>query len=331
MKSLETEQNLIETEFLNFLTTNSKNGGKGVTKSEIIKKINISEKYYDRIISDLLAKNLIKINADRISYTTPVNDSIIILKGDLLFPVTIIEREDYKLVTRGIWYKLPKNFDVRRIIWDCELYNNGNNKNNSLVDLLISQEFVVEKSENNVMKEYNHLIDKMIPYSDNLYLHIKSVNTQSTDILITFDMKLTESDKSFTAMNAFFKVKSEISTGEMLNELNKESSLRNFQNIKLNNVISVSDLILKNNEIPIEYVTGNGRNYVGGDTIKYVYIETLKNGITYSIKTKNSSGSIKTIENYEYNSITEGIESIMVLCKKFIDKIFSQYGLVIDE
>lgn len=320
------ESNTIESNFLSLLT---KNSTEGLTKKEIIEKLSITDKYYDHLIQNLINHNLITIKGDKIFYTEPIKDGVIILKGDLLFPVSVIQRDNYTIVSRGSCYKLPKDFDIRRIIWDCEMYNNGNSKNTTLVDLLTSRELVYEKSDNKHMKEYDSLLDKMIPYSDDFFLHIKRVGAQSTDILFTFDVKLTEKNNSFSSINRFFKINSEISTGEMLTEIDKNSTERNYQNIKLNNVISIADMIFKGNEIPIEYISD--KPYIVGEELKYVYIKSLKQGISFDVKTKNISGDIHTVDEFDYNSVTEGIESIMNLCGKFVNKILSNHGLILDE
>ena len=94
------------------------------TKEQILAEVKISENAFDSIINKLLSSNVIKISGDAYEYTTPLKGDVVVLDGDLLLPVSVINEGKTKIVSRGDkWYRFSADFDLRRIVWNVSLKN----------------------------------------------------------------------------------------------------------------------------------------------------------------------------------------------------------------
>jgi hypothetical protein len=308
--------------------TNGKN-----TKTEILESSKISEKVFDGIVQKLIATSIIKeektLSDVTYTYQKPIENDIVILEGDMLLPVHVIYKEDCTYVTRGSWYKLEKDFDIRRIVWNCKIQNIGNDKNSSLVDLLIST--VVKSEKNNIvhLTEYDYLLNKAIPYSEDVSLQIIKVGEDTTEIFIVFKVDIANIQGDLKTTHKGFKFKSTISTTELLEQLNLDSENRNYQNIKVNRLLDVKDMIFTGNEIPRSF-EGN-KPLIQGEVLNYIKITKMKNCIQFELRHKSLFGENR-LENEEYyDSISEGIEAIMGYCNPFISKILTRNDFTLED
>lgn len=301
----------------------------GISINGIMNNLSLGDDIVKPIISNLLEQKIISENEGLFLYQIPKNGEIITLKGNLILPVSIIETVDYKYVTRGKWYKLPKDFDTNNIIWVPEIENRGNKNNEDLVDLLITQQYNKPKkgSDFKQLSEYNHLIGATIPYNKNLDLLIKKVGKESTHVHIIINLPLyNEKDSSIQTVNKTFVINSEISTNDMLSELQKPKEERNYQNISFNSIIEYNDMILTGNEIPIEYT----KNY-----IKFVKITSLKNGIKFQIISKSIESSynisVNIEDDYSFDTFSEAIGKIVELTQNTVNNILIKYDIILDK
>lgn len=301
------------------------------TKEQILAEVKISENAFDSIINKLLSSNVIKISGDAYEYTTPLKGDVVVLDGDLLLPVSVINEGKTKIVSRGDkWYRFSADFDLRRIVWNVSLKNLGNAGNRTLVDLLTTQ-VVAEKSRGiKHLSEYDHLVNKIVPYSDEIGLLINKVGEYFVDISIIHKIKIGDGDISQVIRT--FRTHSEISTQELLLELNKETEDRNFENIQLEHCINIEDIIITGNEIPVSYVKdkyGTESQYMT-DKLKYLKIKKMSKEIAFDICVRELGGTTTVIDSFTYESISEGIEQIISLCKPFVDKLFRVNDFVLD-
>ena len=301
------------------------------TKEQILSEVKISENAFDSIINKLLSSNVIKINGEAYEYTTPLKGDVVVLDGDLLLPVSVINEGKTKIVSRGDkWYRFNADFDLRRIVWNVNLKNFGNSGNRTLVELLTTQ-VVAEKSRGiKHLSEYDHLVNKIVPYSDDIGLLINKVGEYFVDISIIHKIKIADGDISQIIRT--FRTRSEISTQELLLELNKESEDRNFENIQLEHCINIEDIIVTGNEIPISYAKdkyGTETQYMS-DKLKYLKIKKMMKELCFDICVREIGGTVSVIDSYTYESISEGIEQIVALCKPFIDRLFKVNDFVLD-
>jgi len=293
-----------------------------VTKDEIIEKTKISETAFDVTISRMISSGDVTLNDSKYSYTNKLDGNIIVLDGNLLLPVITVTKNDKLYVTRGTWYEFPIDFDVRRIIWNDVLNINLNGDNASLVDLLVNQSIKEKKIFTQQLPEYEYLKNKIIPYSDKIGLHIMKVGEETTEIRILFKTVLT--DGSMTSEHKGFGVKSVISTIEMLEELEKDTSERNYENIKLNRIVEIRDIMYVKNEIPLYFDNKNK------SVLVYAKLNTVKSGFSYEIRRRDMIGNNVKIDNYYYESVSEGIESLWDEAKDFVNKLFKDSDFNID-
>lgn len=304
-----------------------------VTKDQILAEVKISENAYDSIINKLLSSNVIKITDNEyLEYSTPLKGDVVVLDGDLLLPVSVINEGETKIVSRGDkWYRFSADFDLRRIVWNVNLKNLGNAGNRTLVDLLTTQ-VVAEKSRGiKHLSEYDHLVNKIVPYSDEVGLLINKVGEYFVDISIIHKIKISDGGDISQTIRTF-RTHSEISTQELLLELNKDTEDRNFENIQLEHCVNIEDLIVSGNEIPISYAKDKygTESSTMTDKLKYVRIKKMSKEIVYDICVRELGGNVSVIDTYTYESISEGIESIVALCKPFIDRLFRVNDFVLD-
>jgi hypothetical protein len=325
IQSTYTKINPLEADILSFITSRN-----SATLKEISENVKASEQAVTTVLDYLSNTHKISIKNDKISLQTPPSkDKIHILKGNLLLPVTVIRRDDCVYITRGQWYKMPKDFDPRNVIWDAALHNNGTDKNASLVDMLTSHNILkIEKKNRHQLAEYTQLVNKIIPYNDTIRLHILKVCEDTTDILITIAVNLTDKLNSISVINRNFKISSEISTAEMLHEIEKPRDERNFENIKLSSIVEIRDIILQNNEIPISYE--GDKSMLRGEVLNYVKIRKIQKGITFDLMTRNITGKEQVIESYNYDSSVEGIEAVINMCKPFLEKLLSRNNFILE-
>lgn len=289
----------------------------------------VSDTVINKSLDFLVNKGLITVEIDTkdnnksiYKYTEPLKDNIIILEGDLLLPVTIITKDDGRIfVTRGKWYEFPKGFDTRRIVWNCALNNNGNEKNRTLVDMLTSAGLSQKKSTIVQLPEYESFINKTIKYNDDITLLIHKVGEELTEISVIFNILVGPKTEDLTVYHSGFKIKSEIATDELVNEVFKDAKERDFTNIKLRKIYELSDLIYVGNQIPVAYVDGN---------LRYINIITCRRKLQYAFLELKEDGSIIHHESELFDVISEGIEAIMELCEKFVNNLFNKNGFLLD-
>ena len=217
--------------------------------------IGFNEKTLTQVLENLISRNIFVYNTklNEYEYTTTSKEEKIILEGNIMLPTTIITFDNRILVSRGKWYEFPLNFDIRRIIWNVQL---PNAKRSTLIQLI--QESVIREKKSKLIQieEYKPLVGKIIPYNENISLQINVVSENITDVYILFKIKLYPStdDKGIFTEYRGFKVRSEIKTEQLINELKKKASEgRNFENIELNRMFNLSSFIFSGNEIPYSY------------------------------------------------------------------------------
>lgn len=304
-----------------------------VTKDAILEEIKISENACDSILGKLLSTNVIKIcdDGEHYEYTTPLKGDIVVLDGDLMLPVSVINEDKTKIVSRGDkWYRFSSDFDLRRIVWNINLKNMGNSNNKTLVDLLTTQ-VVTEKSRGiKHISDYDHLVNKIVPYNKTIGILLNKIGEYLCDVSIIH--KIVLSDGAVEQEIRKFRTHSEISTQELMLELNKELEDRDYENIRLEHCINIEDIILSGNEIPISYAKDKYGTEADTrtDKLKYVRIKKMTKEFVYDICVREMSGTVTTIDTMVYDSVSEGIESVIEMCSKFLEKLFRVNDFILD-
>jgi hypothetical protein len=229
-----------------------------------------SEKQLLKTIEVLISKHIIKYNTvERIyDFDAPIEGDRVILDGNIILPMTVFrnKKNNYTLVTRGKWHKLEgANFDLRRIIWNVKLGNDdGTASNQPLIDLIKATALKEKKTKNVQLPEWVTLQNKVVPYSPNIGLVLKTIGDEYTDIYIRFEElirepKTTASNDSFERVHKFmgFTVASVISTDELITTLKLPAAERNYKNsIQINHIFKLSEFVFNGNEIPIKCKNG---------------------------------------------------------------------------
>ena len=317
MKEIE-KYTRLETEIIGLLN-------KGFNKRDkIIENFSGSDKSFDISISSLINKNIVSYDKKKeiYSFVDKTNGNLIILDGDLLLPVTVIKTNGKTYINRGLWYEVPNNFDIRRIVWNVNIPNQDktNNGNNTLVELLKTSVLKERKSRIEQLPEYENLRNKIVPYSQEIGLLIHTVGENVTDVSIIFKIKLLLSS-DISIQHRGFTVRTEVSTQELIEELSKPVAERNYNNIKLNKVFSFSDFVHSGNEIPISLSNG---------VLEYVKITGIRKNVelTY-MKLDHIGNNIKTdVRTFEDSN--EGINALFEIYNGFATKYLNKLGFLIE-
>lgn len=323
----------IEASVLEHITKNGK-----VSRKQLIEDLKISDTSVDIVVNKLINTNVIKEDENSVlQYIVPLKDDVVILDGQLLLPVAVIDEGETKIISRGgKWYRFPKDFDIRRIIWNVDMVeNNGNEKNSSLVDLLKSTIVKTRKSSIVQLEEYLNLVNKIVPYNEDIGLHLLKIGSDETDIHIIFKIKLRTPD-GIEGTYKGFSARSVISTVELIGEINKDPDDRNYDNIRVDHQIDLNDTLFLNNEFPIAFykdmkatVKEEGQR-ISGTVLKVAKITKIKNSLELNIITRNAFGDNKVIQTLTYDSISEGIEYILNESKPLIDLLFRKNDFILE-
>lgn len=298
---------------------------KGFNKRDkIIDNFSGSDKSFDISVTNLINRNIVSYDKknDKYGFVDKTGGNLVILDGDLLLPVTVIKTNGKTYINRGLWYEVPNNFDIRRIVWNVNIPNNGDktSENNTLVELLKTSVLKERKSKIEQLPEYENLRNKIVPYSENIGLYIHTVGENVTDVSIIFKIKLLLSS-DISIQHRGFTVRTEISTQELIEELSKPVAERNYNNIKLNKVFAFSDFVHSGNEIPISLSNG---------VLEYVKITGIRKNVelTY-MKLDHIGNNIKTdVKVFEDNN--EGINVLFDIYNGFATKYLNKLGFLIE-
>ena len=289
------------------------------TFENILENSGLSEKTLAQVIEGLISKNIILLNnkTNQYEYQTKVNGEVLILDGNLLLPTTIIRLKDKILVTRGEWYEFPVDFDIRRIIWNVKL---DNKTNSTLVDLIRTSILKEKKSKLVQLTEYESLVNKIVPYNNNIGLLIHCISETVTDISIIFKIKLSPTEE-ISIEHRGFTVRSEISTKELLDELKLPTNERNYKNIKLNQLFNFSDFIFSKNEIPLQLKNGK---------LTYVKITGIKKALELTYFELGQDGNSKKINIEEFEDINESMEQLRDLFSNMAKSMLMENNIFVE-
>lgn len=287
------------------------------TFDKLINVVPYNETTLKNTIESLITKNIIKFDNIRkeYCYDTIVEGQIVVLDGNIMLPVTIIETKDKILVTRGEWYEFPKDFDIRRIVWNVQIPSKNKS---SLIELIQSSILKERKTKIIQLPEYINLQNKLVPWSSNIKLKLNVIGEEITDVNIIFIEKI--GDDELIEFREF-TVKSEISTTELISELTKSVEERNFQNIKLNRIYNFSDFVFSGNCIPYLFDT---------ESICYGKITGVKGKFEITYFRLDDSGKIEKLNVEEYFDATEGIEKIRELFVSYGEILISKNNFLVE-
>ncbi len=279
-----------------------------------------NEKTLSNIIEALIAKNILKFNAasGEYSYDSPVTGEIVILDGNIMLPVTIIQTKTKTLITRGSWYSFEPDFDIRRVIWNVQLPTNNSS---TLVDLIESSILKEKKSKIVQLPEYANLVNKLIPYSENIKIKFNVVGEELTDVNIIFVKKLMQENSDDFVEFRLFSVKSEIRTEELIAQLQKTPAERNYQDIQLNKIYNFSDFIFANNSIPYGF---------DGESINYVTISGIRKRFELTYYQFDNNGKTTKLDMEEFMTTADGIEKVRELFNSYAEKMLIENNFLVE-
>lgn len=290
------------------------------TFDDIVEAISINEKTLETVLSGLIAKSILRlnVNTNEYEYLTKVTGEIVILDGNLLLPTTVIKLKDKMLVTRGDWYEFPLDFDIRRIIWNVKLESKTNS---TLVDLIRTSVLKDKKSKIIQLKEYESLVNKIVPYSPNIGLLIHCVGENVTDISILFRIKIDTKNLELTAEHKGFSVRSEINTEELIEQLKTPIAERDYKKIKLNQIHNFTDFIFSKNEIPMS---------LANNELTFLKISGIKKTFEFSYYKMDVNGTTKKLDVEIFENQNEAIEKIRDIFKGLPQMILAENNFMIE-
>ena len=267
------------------------------------------------LVDALSAMNLISFDKKTNKYSVETNKTIgeqIILDGETNLPVTIIElpKENKKYISRGIWYELPLDFDIRRIKWNVVLYKDKDGEEIHLTDYLKTVALKEKKSKIKHNPEYDMLRNRVVPYSDKMKLTLKSIGDEVTDAVLTFYQQTKMMDVLFTGLS----VNTTISTKQLMLALESPKEERNWsKQLEINRLYSVNDFITKNNEILMSDENGE---------LIYARITGIQKGFELSIFKQSKIGVQSKIDVETYYTYDELHARIRELLEMEINQDF---------
>jgi hypothetical protein len=290
------------------------------TFDKLKENVPFNEKTLQNILENMISKNIIKFDNIRKEYVydTPVNGNMVILDGNIMLPTTILKMDNKILVTRGKWYEFPVDFDIRRIIWNVTLPSKSKS---TLVDLIQQSVLKEKKSKIIQLPEYINLVNKLVPWSENIKLKINIVGENITDISILFVERLTFKNSEDFVEFREFSVRSEIDTKELITEIMLPANERNYKNIKLNRIFNFSDFVFSNNSIP--YLNDE-------ESICYGKITAIRGKFEITYFRFDNSGKTEKLNVEEFIDATEGVEKIKELFSTYAESLLSRNEFLIE-
>lgn len=239
------------------------------TFEKLLDVLQFGEKTLITTIEGLISKKILKFDnkTNTYKYDSELSGEMVVLDGNILLPTTIIKVPEKNIIyiSRGEWYQFPIDFDIRRIIWNVKI---DVKTNSTLVDLIKTSVLKEKKSKIVQLPDYVSLQNKIVPYSKNIGLHLHTIGEEITDISIIFKIKLDDSDVAVEHRG--FRVRSEISTNELIDQLKLPIDQRDYTKIILNKIYNFSDFVYSKNEIPIS-LTNEGLTFVKITGIKKLF------------------------------------------------------------
>lgn len=298
----------LESQVLNLFNCGKK------TFEQINDSASIAEKTLINVLEGLISKNILKLNSstNEYEYQTKVTGEIVILDGNLLLPTTVLKMKDKIYVSRGEWYEFPLDFDIRRIIWNVKLETKTNS---TLVDLIKTSVLKEKKSKIVQLEEYTNLCNKIVPYSKGIGLLIHCVGESVTDVSIIFKIKINPKS-DVTVEHRGFTVRSEISTSELIAQLNKPVAERNYvEDLKINQIHNFSDFIFSKNEIPISLMN---------EQLTYIKITGIKKSFELTYYKMDAIGNVVKLDVESIDDPNEAIEKLRDIFKGLPSMILSE-------
>lgn len=291
----------------------------GKTNPEELRELaNLSDIDFEYTIQILESKNLICFdkNKNQYKFDKPVIGDKVIFDGNLLLPVNIITLKDKKYITRGQWYELPLDFDIRRIIWNVQLPNYNNT---TLLDLIQNSIAKEKKTRIKQVEEYKNLVNKIVPYNNNLKIRLNVIGEELCDVTIMFILQLGTGDIKIDFKE--FTVKSFIKTEDLIHQLTVPDNQRNFEEIQLNRLYNVPDFIFLNNCIPISF---------NSKVIEYVKITKINKSIELTHFSLDYNGNLTKLDVEEFTVISEGVDYIAELMEGLPSEILFKNNFTFD-
>lgn len=287
------------------------------TFEQIQEETKLSDMTLQRELDNLISKGTIIYDSIKCLYDweSPLEGNPIILEGNLLLPLTVIRMPDKgeMYVSRGKWYKLPINFQLRRIIWNVKLENKTES---TLVDMIKSSIIKGKKTKIVHLAEYNHLRNKAVPYCQDFKMNLDSIGEERTSVTLIFRIPLRKNKADTIYIeHTGFTIKTEILTKELCDELNPDKKPKEWTNITLDRILKFGDFMFSQNEIPIKIKEGEYIEYIKifNQRGNQMLLETWTMGIT-GTKKKQNSETMSAVECYDYvRDVFKGLPKQLLL------------------
>jgi hypothetical protein len=292
-------------------------------------KISISEKSLNDVLEGLTVKGVLKLNLGTREYVydTPVEGDKVILDGNIMLPITVIKQvneldptKSKLLVTRGAWYEFPIDFDIRRIIWNVQL---PSSTKSTLIDLIRESALKERKSKIIQNPQYQQLVGKLLPWNDKIKLKINVVGDDVADVTIIFVDRLymVDGGTDFVEYRGL-TVRSEVSTKEMIGELQKKPDERRIsENVKLNHIFNFSDFLFANNEIPYSS---------DGESINFARITAIRGKLELTYYRFNNNSALQKLSVEEYIDSAEGIDKLRELFNSYAASLVNSSDILVE-
>jgi hypothetical protein len=295
---------------------------KGFKKyDDLLEHTQLSNTSLMSILEGLVSKNILVFNKIRnlYDYDSPIQGENIILDGNLLLPVSVLRDTDKGVmyISRGKWYELPIDFDLRRIIWNVKI---DQKTNSTLVDIIRSSLLKEKKSRIQQLPEYESLRKRIIPYCEKYDLTLNTIGEKITDVTIKFKIPI-KIDGDITIEHKSFQIRTEISTEEFIVEMKKSKTERDWTKIQLNKIFNFTDFIFSQNEVPINLID---------NVLSYVKIQSNRKGFTLTYYTVNSIGTIKRQSEEEFENPNEALEILKDIFAGMPTQILIENGFNIE-
>lgn len=300
----------------------------------LVDKLQFPDLMISETIAELKMRDFIQNvrgSSDTYELSPPIVGEAIFLDGETMLPTTVIYMEDKTLVSRGKWYEFPKDFDVRRIVWNVQL--RPCDESSTLLNLLKA---AIDKEKRVTVKhnpKYDMLKNKVIPYSENIGILLRSIGDDISDVSLIFKIQVggSSTDKDSIVpiyVHRGFTVRTKIDTQSMLDELHKPVAERNYiKGINLNRIFKVSDFIFNGQEIPLNFTKDEHKQQ-----LTYARLETASKDSSACIKyyLVDSNGDKKLLDSEKYEA-DDFILKVEELFEGFANVMLSNLNFLIED
>jgi hypothetical protein len=147
------------------------------------------------------------------------------------------------------------------------------------------------------------------------------IGEEVTEIKLHFKIPIIKEGDMVVEHRNFY-IKTAIDSKQLINELKKSTTERDYRNIELNKIFNFSDFVFSNNEIPIRLNNNN--------VLEYCKLTNSKKSVIITYYTMDRFGTNRKQREEEYDTLHEAIVELKNIFEGFPQALLLDYGFNVE-